>query len=163
MRIAALFAGLVAGLFLASVLGRAEDQPLPPPADTIFARKTLMNSINGSMDEIEAMLAPGAKIESAEAREHADLISVLLMAFPHLFPPSTNQWKEGADRDPAADTYASPELWRQFPDFYARANAASKIALEASRAVNRADFQARITELRAACNGCHAAYQKTGQ
>jgi cytochrome c556 len=85
------------------------------------------------------------------------------MAFPHLFPPSTNQWKDGADRDAAADTYASPELWRQFPDFYARAAAASKTALEASRAANRAEFQARIGELRAACNGCHAAYQKAGQ
>jgi cytochrome c556 len=153
----------VSGLLFAAAAAQAEDPPSPPPADTIFARKTLMNTIGSSMDEIEAMLAPGAKIESAEAREHSDLISVLLMAFPHLFPPATNQWKEGAERDAAADTYASPELWRQFPDFYARANAASKIAFEASRAANRADFQARIGELRAACNGCHAAYQKTGQ
>jgi cytochrome c556 len=162
MRNIALFAGLMTGLFFGGVAARAEDPPLPPPADTIFARKTLMNTIGSSMDEIEAMLAPGAKIESAEAREHADLISVLLLAFPHLFPPATNQWKEGAERDAAADTYASPELWRRFPDFYARANAASKIALEASRAANRADFQARMAELRAACDGCHAAYQKTG-
>jgi cytochrome c556 len=162
MRIATFFAGLMAGLFFASAATRSEDASSPPPADTVFARKTLMNTINSSMDEIEAMLAPGAKIESAEAREHADLISVLLLAFPHLFPPATNQWKEGADRDAAADTYASPELWRRFPDFYARAGAASKLALEASRAMNRAEFQARIAELRAACNGCHAAYQKTG-
>jgi cytochrome c556 len=162
MRNTVLFAGLMTVLLLASIATRAEDRPLPPPADTIFARKTLMNTINSSMDEIEAMLAPGAKIESAEAREHADLISVLLMAFPHLFPPATNQWKEGADRDAAADTYASPELWRQFPDFYERAAAASKLALEASRAENRAAFQGRIGELRAACNSCHAAYQKSG-
>jgi cytochrome c556 len=163
MRAAALFGGLLMGLLFTGAAARAEDGASPPPADTIFARKALMNTVNSSMDEIEAMLAPGAKIESAEAREHADLISVLLMTFPHLFPPATNQWKEGADRDAAADTYASPELWRQFPDFYARANAASKLALEASRAANRADFQARIGELRAACNACHAAYQKTGQ
>jgi cytochrome c556 len=163
MRTAALVAGVMAGLLFSTIATQAEDGPLPPPADTIFARKTLMNTINSSMDEIEAMLAPGAKMESAEAREHADLISVLLLGFPHLFPPATNQWKDGADRDAATDTYASPELWRQFPDFYARANVASKIALEASRAANRAEFQARIAELRAACNSCHAAYQKTGQ
>ena len=163
MRAATLFAGLMTGLLLASLATRAEDGPFPPPAETILARKALMNAINNSMDEIETILPLGAKNESVEAREHADLISVLLMAFPHLFPPATNQWKEGADRDVAVDTYASPELWRQFPDFYARANAASKIALEASRAANRADFQARIAELRAACNGCHVAYQKTGQ
>jgi cytochrome c556 len=85
------------------------------------------------------------------------------MAFPHLFPPSTNQWKDGTQRDAAVDTYASPELWRQYPDFYERANAASKTAFDASRAPNRAGFQARIAELRAACDGCHAAYQKSGQ
>jgi len=163
MRVAVLFAGLVTGLLFVGAAGRAEDKPLPPPADTIFARKTLMNTISNSMDEIEAMLAPGAKIDSVEAREHTDLISVLLMAFPHLFPPSTNQWKDGTQRDAAVDTYASPELWRQYPDFYERANAASKTAFDASRAPNRAEFQARIAELRAACDGCHAAYQKSGQ
>ena len=162
MRAATLFAGLMTGLLLASLATRAEDGPFPPPADTIFARKALMNAINNSMDEIETILPLSPKDESVWARAHADLISVLLMAFPNLFPPATNQWKEGADRDVAVDTYASPELWRQFRDFYARANAASKIALEASRAANQADFQARIAELRAACNGCHAIYQKTG-
>ncbi|MGA7328409.1 MAG: cytochrome c [Rhodomicrobium sp.] len=158
------FAGLCAVVLtlVSTASARPEDQPAPPASDTIFARKTLMNTINASMDEIEAMLAPGVKIESAEAREHADLISVLLMAFPHLFPSATNQWKEGAARDAALDTYASPEIWLRFSDFYARANAASQIALEASRAPNRGEFQTRISELRAACNGCHAAYQKSG-
>jgi cytochrome c556 len=145
-----------------SLAAAGQEPASPPPADTIFARKTLMNTINSSMDEIEAMLAPGAKIDSAEAREHADLISVLLMAFPHLFPPSTNQWRERADRDAALDTYASPEVWLHFADFYARAGAASKSAMEASRAMNRAEFQTKISELRNACDGCHAAYQKPG-
>jgi hypothetical protein len=51
-----------------------------------------MNAIDGNMDELETMLAPGGKLDSAEGREHADNISILLMAFPHLFPPATNQW-----------------------------------------------------------------------
>jgi cytochrome c556 len=45
-------------------------------------------------------------------------------------------------------------------DFYQRAAAASKIAFEASRARRADDFKARIVDLRAACNSCHAAYQK---
>jgi cytochrome c556 len=158
--IAAAAAAIALGFFCAQDAVLAEDQAVPPPADTIFARKTLMNTINASMDEIEAMLAPGAKIESAEAREHADLISVLLMTFPHLFPPSTNRFEANAERDPAVDTSASPDLWLHYADFYVRAQAGSKIALEASRAPNRAEFQARVAELRAACNGCHAAYLK---
>jgi len=34
-------------------------------------------------------------------------------------------------------------------------------ALDAARAKNAADFKARIGELRAQCNACHAMYQKT--
>src|SRR5205085_1534996 len=100
--------------------------------DTIFARKILMNGIDGNMDEIEGMLEPGGTLNLADAHEHADTISIMLMSFPHMFPASTNQWKPGAERDPAVDTYAAPELWTQFQDFYRRAADASKLALDAS-------------------------------
>src|SRR5471032_1316634 len=96
-------------------------QELPPPKDTIFARKILMGAIDMNMDEIETMLAPGGKFDPAEAVEHSDTISIMLQTFPHLFPPSTNQWQPNADRDPAMDTVASPDLWRNFADFYHRA------------------------------------------
>src|SRR5450432_2924907 len=79
----------------------------PPPKDTIFARKILMGAIDMNMDEIETMLAPGGKLDLAEGQEHAETISTMLIAFPHMFPPRTNQWKPGADRDPATDTFAS--------------------------------------------------------
>src|SRR6202043_2039377 len=92
----------------------AQEQGVAPPKDTIFARKILMGAIDMNMDEIETMLAPGGKFEPAEAVEHSDTISIMLMSFPHLFPPSTNQWQPSADRDPATDTVASPDLWRNF-------------------------------------------------
>ena len=101
-----------------------------------------------------------ARLDLAEGQEHADTISIMLMAFPHMFPPSTNQWVAGADRDPATDTYASPEVWVRFPDFYQLADAASKIAFAASRAKRADDFKAQIVQLRSACDGCHAAFQK---
>jgi cytochrome c556 len=82
------------------------------------------------------------------------------MAFPHMFPPATNQWKAGAARDPATDTFASPELWTNFADFYARATEASKIARNASRAKRPAEFRAFIGQLRERCNGCHALNMK---
>src|SRR5262249_45609939 len=56
----------------------------------------------------------------------------------------TNQWVAGADRDPATDTYASPEVWARFPDFYRLADAASKIAFAASRATRGDEFKAQI-------------------
>lgn len=132
----------------------AEDQP--PPKDTIFARKVAMGEIDMNMDEIETMLAPEGKLLLSDAQEHAEVISTLLMAFPHLFPPSTNQWKEGAERDPATDTFANPAIWSNFPDFYKRASEASKIAWNASRAKKPDEFRAQIKELRLRCNACHA-------
>src|SRR6195256_3994037 len=137
-----------------------QEQGVTPTKDTIFARKILMGSIDMNMDEIETMLAPEGTLNLAEGQEHADIISIMLMAFPHMFPASTNQWTPGADRDAALDTYASPDVWGKFADFYQRAAAASKLAFEASRTKRAEDFKARIVELRAACNSCHAAYQK---
>jgi cytochrome c556 len=152
--------GLAAlGVLASWAIACAQDQP--PPKDTIFARKILMGTIDMNMDDVETMLAPGANFDHTEAREHLDIISVLLLAFPHMFPPGTDQWKEGADRDPALDTFASPELWTKFTDFYKRAADASKIAFEASRATRADNFRALVTELRTACNSCHAAYLKT--
>jgi len=152
---------VLAGIFASSFAALGQDNGMPPPKDTIFARKILMGAIDMNMDEIETMLAPGGKFEPAEAVEHSDTISIMLMSFPHLFPPSTNQWQPNVDRDPATDTAASPDLWRNFPDFYQRAQAASKLALEATRAKSGNEFKGLIGQLRAACNGCHAAYMKT--
>lgn len=152
---------VLAGVVLAGAAAQGGEPEQPAAKDTIFARKILMGSIDMSMDEIETMLAPEGKLELAEAREHADVISIMLMAFPHLFPAHTNQWTPGADRDPATDTFASPDVWTNFGEFYQRAGAASKLAFSASRAKRAADFKPLIGQLRAACNACHAAYLKT--
>ena len=152
---------LLAGLVLASGLAPAQEQGVTPPKDTIFARKILMGSIDMNMDEIETMLAPEGTLNLAEAREHADIISIMLMSFPHLFPAATNQWTPNADRDPATDTFAAPELWTNFADFYRRAAAASKLAFDASNSRGRINSEISIMELRAACNSCHAVYQNT--
>jgi cytochrome c556 len=153
-------AALAACLLAAPNAAPGQEQGVPPVKDTIFARKILMGAIDMNMDEIETMLLPEGHLDLAEGQEHADTISIMLMAFPHLFAPTTNQWVAGADRDPATDTFASPEVWPKFADFYQRAAAASKIAFEASRAKRADEFRARIVELRGACNGCHALYQK---
>jgi len=150
---------LAGALGIAAVPASAEEQPRPK--DTIFARKIVMGEIDMNMDEIETMLAPEGKLDLADAQEHAEVISTLLMAFPHLFPPSTNQWKEGAARDPATDTFANPAIWSNFSDFYKRAGEASKIAWNASRAKRPDEFRTQIRELRLRCNACHALNLKT--
>jgi cytochrome c556 len=161
--IAALAAGLSVLLIfiLGAELSQGQEAGVTPPKDTIFARKILMGSIDMQMDEIEMMTVPEGTLNLAEGHEHADNISIMLLAFPHMFPASTNQWQPNADRDAATDTYASPDLWTNFAEFYQRAADASKIALDASKAKRADDFKALTSQLRAACNGCHALYQKT--
>jgi cytochrome c556 len=159
MRSRILMAALLVGACLAAP-ARAQDQSAAAPSDTIYARKTVMDTISEKMDALEAASASNRKIDLGAGHEFADVISVLLMAFPHMFPAATNQWKPNVDKDPAFDTYAAPELWARFSDFYKRAGDASKIAYNASRAAGEAEFKAAVIELRGACDGCHAAYQK---
>jgi cytochrome c556 len=161
MALAIACAGLAGGMLATSLVAMAQDQSVATAKDAIFARKTMMSSISDNMDQIETMIASGKKIDLDDAHEHADTISVMLMAFPHLFPPGTNQWKPNADRDPGTDTFASPDVWSKFPDFYQRAAGASKTAYDMSRADKVDELKTRAKELRAACDACHALYLKT--
>jgi len=61
----------------------------------------------------------------------------------------------------ATDTFASPDVWKNFTDFYARATEASKLAWSASRARRPDEFRGFIVQLRERCNGCHALNLKT--
>ncbi len=156
---------MLAGAVLAGVVGLGcvafgQDQGAAPAKDTIFARKILMDTIGFNMDEIETMTNSSDKIPLSDAHDHADVISVMLQAFPHLFPPATNQWKPNVDRDAATDTFASPDVWTRYSDFYERADTAANVALDASRAEAESEFRALAAKLRAACDGCHAIYQK---
>jgi len=154
-------AGAIAALTIVVLAGSASAQDQPAAKDTIFARKIMMGAIDTNMDEIETMLAPEGKLVLGDAQEHAETISTMLMAFPPLFPPPTNQWKPGENRDPATDTFANPDLWSNFSDFYQRATEASKIAWSASRAKRADEFRPLIGQLRQRCNACHALNLKT--
>jgi hypothetical protein len=126
--VAAVF--VVAAMIIGLTTRPMPAQELPPAKDTIFARKILMGAIDMNMDEIETMLAPEGKLELADAQEHAETISTMLMAFPHLFPPATNQWKPSVDRDPATDTFASPDVWNEFYGFLSACRGSFKGRLE---------------------------------
>lgn len=163
LRLRALFAAcvvLAVGQFVVTLPASSQDQSAAAPSDTIFARKILMDSVGRNMDDLEGMATSG-KIDLAEGRDHADIVSVMLMVFPHLFPPKTNQWQAKAERDPGRDTFAAPEVWANFADFYARSGAASKIAYRASRTESADEFKRLIAELRGACDSCHGVYLKS--
>jgi cytochrome c556 len=152
-------AGLAVAL-LASSVAIAQDQGAATAKDVIFARKTLMNFMCDKMADIERMIAMG-HIDIDGARGNADAISVMLLAFPHLFPPGSNLWDPNSpDPDPVTDTYASPEIWTKFPDFYRMAAAAAQSAYDMSRAKGIDDFKTHARELRIVCDTCHALYSE---
>lgn len=150
-------AGVIAGFLAINLTASAQDQSAASDKDVIFARKALKDAICDKMAGIERMIAL-RRIDLEDVHAQADAISVMLMAFPHLFPPSSNQWKPDADQDPESATLASPELWTQFPDFYRQAAAASKTAFDLSRAPTIDDVKTRARELRIECDTCHALY-----
>src|SRR5262245_43802444 len=158
-------AGVIGAALLAATglglgpVALGQDQSAAVPKDVIFARKILMDTINENMDDLEAMIAQG-KIDLNEGTAHSNIVSVMLMAFPHLFPPTTNEWKPGGEKDPGTDTYASPDIWRRYADFYKMAETATQAAFKASRAQNDDQFKAHIGELRAAWNACNEAFLK---
>ncbi len=125
----------------------------------IFARKTLMNSTGEKLAELERMASQN-EVDVNRARGDGNAMSVMLTAFPHLFPPASNQWKEGATTDPAADTAASPDIWVDFADFYRQAAGAAKTANELSRADNADEIKRLTRALGIACDTCHALYYK---
>ena len=156
-------AGLIVSCFVISLLGsvalplvsRAQDVT----SDVIAARKLLMDSIMNNMDKIQEMISE-RRIDLGVSRECADNIASMLMAFPHLFPPSSNQWKEDVDLDPVKDTFASPDIWTEFADFSRRSAAAANTALELRRADNEDDVKRLYRALGIACDTCHALYMK---
>ena len=150
---------LAGTLVLAASAACAQDQNAATAADAIIARKTMMGALSDKMDDIETAISAG-KVDLDQARAAADTVSVYMMAFPHLFPPATNQWKPGGDRDPATDTFASPDVWTKFADFYKLATAASKSAFDASRAQSEAELKTAIEKLRLECNACHTDFLK---
>jgi cytochrome c556 len=156
-------AGVIVSCFVISLLGtvalplisRAQDMT----SDVIAARKLLMDSIMNDMDKIQEMVSE-RRIDLGVSRECAGNIASMLVAFPHLFPPGSNQWKEDVNLDPVKDTFASPDIWTEFADFSRRSAAAANTALELRRADNEDDVKRLYRALGIACDTCHALYMK---
>jgi cytochrome c556 len=127
------------------------------PGDVVQARQLLMDGIDEDMHDID-LVGTGQPIRLDDLKAHADRISTLLTAFPHLFPPQTQP-----SPDAPVPTTASPAVWKEFADFYDRAAAAAKTALDASQAGTLDQFKPLGAQLRAACDSCHAKYMVVEQ
>ncbi len=153
---ALILATLATGLLALGLAADAQESA-SSTRDVIFARKTLKDTVCDRMADIERMIGQG-QIGIEEVRAKADAIAALLMAFPHLFPPSSNLWKPDADTAPEFTTLASPEVWTSFEDFYRQASAAAKSADALAHASTAEEVKSRARELRISCDTCHAFY-----
>jgi cytochrome c556 len=160
---------LIAGCALAVLVAAAAELPaagqgqnagltgVDKPGDVVQARQLLMDGIDEDMHDID-LVGTGQSFRLDDLKAHADRISTLMSAFPHLFPPQTRP-----SPDAPVPTTASPAVWKEFPDFYDRAAAAAKTALDASQATTLDQFKPLGTQLRAACDSCHAKYMVVEQ
>jgi cytochrome c556 len=122
--------------------------------DVVTARQELMAHIEELMKPIDTLtIRPVGNVE--EIRTHAEVIGAMLLALPHLFPPTTNLYSAKA-RIPA--TLALPAIWKDFDTFYALAGAAAKAANAMAEAKGTAPMRAASLRLRASCDACHALF-----
>ncbi|MBN1241014.1 MAG: cytochrome c [Gammaproteobacteria bacterium] len=154
---------LLAGAIVFSASTPAED-PVPAdgpawtgtshPEDVIAARQALMYEIEQSMKPLDAYAA-GEAGDPEKLKAAAGTIAAMLLAVPHLFPPTTNLYDSAAET-PA--TLALPAIWQDFPAFYDLSSAAADAASNAASVTGDAGLSGAATALRGACDGCHALY-----
>jgi len=123
--------------------------------DVIMARQLLMEGMEEDMMVVE-LSVEGKDFKLPDLQGRAYSMNRLLTAFPHLFPPQTKPPTDGSP----SPTSASPAVWENFDDFYAKVMAAAMTAFEAGQAEDGNKFKEKVKELRAQCDSCHAQYMK---
>jgi cytochrome c556 len=124
------------------------------PRDVIAARQALMIAIEDLMRPIDTYTVEGGGDPTALTAA-AETVAAMLLAVPHLFPPTTNLY------DPAAEmpeTLALPTVWANFPAFYTMALAASTTATTLAETTDAEQLRTASLSLRASCDACHALY-----
>jgi cytochrome c556 len=129
---------------------------LTAPEEVIEARRVLMTETERLMKPVDDFIV-GEPAAAAVLRENAAAIEAMLLALPHLFPPTTNLF------DPAAldpPTVALPTIWQRFAAFETVAESAEGAAVALATAEDGEPLRAASERLRAACDRCHAAFMK---
>ena len=129
---------------------------LTEPDEVIEARRVLMTEAERLMKPIDGF-PDGEPADAAQLRENATSIEALLLAAPHLFPPTTNKFDPAAHDPP---TTALPTVWQRFPAFLTFADSAEKAAAALREAEGEDALRAASTRLRGACDACHAGFMK---
>jgi cytochrome c556 len=124
------------------------------PKDVITARQELMEEIEKLMEPIDTVEVKGVQNPDG-LRASAATISAMLLAVPHLFPPTTNRY-DPTVTEPA--TLALPGIWKDFGSFYQLAGAAATAAQAMADTQGTEPLRTAGLRLRASCDACHALY-----
>ena len=124
------------------------------PKDVITARQELMEHIEILMEPIDTIQVKDS-FDTDKLHAAAETVSAMLLAVPHLFPPTTNLYDPKAEM-PA--TLALPAIWKDFGTFYRLAGAASQTAEAMAAAEGKEPLRAASLRLRASCDACHTLY-----
>jgi cytochrome c556 len=124
------------------------------PKDVITARQELMEHIEILMEPIDTIQVEDVK-NPEQLRANAEAIGAMLLALPHLFPPTTNLFDPKVE-EPA--TLALPAIWKSFDDFYKLAAAAATAAEKMSETQGKEPLRTASRALRASCDACHTLY-----
>ena len=122
--------------------------------DLIAARQELMEHVELLMEPIDTLtVRPVQDVE--RVRLNAEVIGAMLLAVPHLFPPTTNRFDPNAAQP---QTLALPPIWKEFDTFYKLAGIAAKAADTMAEAKGEPALRAASLALRGSCDACHARY-----
>jgi cytochrome c556 len=129
---------------------------LTEPGEVIEARRLVMDEAERLMKPIDEF-SIGQPGDPAALRSAATTLEPLLLALPHLFPPTTNLFDPAAHDPP---TVALPAIWQRFAAFQTFADSAERAAAALATADDGEPLRAASARMRAACDTCHAAFMK---
>jgi cytochrome c556 len=126
------------------------------PNEVIEARRALMTEAETLMKPVDNFIV-GEPGDAATLRANAAAIEPMLLALPHLFPPTTNLFDPEAHDPP---TTALPAVWQRFPAFQTFAESAERAAAALAWSEDGEPLRVASARLRASCDACHAAFMK---
>ena len=126
------------------------------PAEVIEARRALMAEAETLMKPVDGFIV-GEPAEPATLRANAAAIEPMLLALPHLFPPTTNLFDPQMHDPPTA---ALPAIWQRFPAFQTFAESAERASAALAMSEDGQPLRDASARLRASCDACHAAFMK---
>jgi len=146
-----LLAGLLGATLAAASVAAASAEPAP----AVKARQAQMQLYGFNLGTLGAMAQENMPYDAAVASVAAKNLAALTQLDGSLL------WPAGSDIDSIEGTRALPEIWTNFSDVVAKAQAVQGAAeaMADAAGTDLASLQAAMGPLGAACGACHKAYR----